>query len=66
MTLEDIAAVPREWLKSSEIAPILGWEQYVANLLAKEGRLPFPYVFSGNRLKIPKRPFLAYMGYYIK
>ncbi|MDD3336763.1 MAG: hypothetical protein PHI98_14835 [Eubacteriales bacterium] len=64
MTLDEIAALPREWLKSSEICEILGWGQYVPNLLAKQGELPFPGVFSGNRLKVPKRPFLAYMGYY--
>ena len=36
---------------------------YLLNVKAKSGSLPFPAFFVGNRLKIPRIPFLRYLGY---
>ena len=63
MTLDEIAALPRETLKTAEIAAVMGVEPYTAVLMAKHGDFPFQVPFSGNRPKYPKRPFLRYMGW---
>ena len=63
MTLDEIAALPREYLKSAEVAAVLGTAGYVPVLMAKQGMFPFKVPFSGNRPKYPKRPFLEWMGY---
>lgn len=63
MTLDDIAALPREYLKTSEIAAVLGCELYAPVIMARQHKFPFPVPFVGNRPKYPKRAFLAWMGW---
>ena len=47
----------------TEAAKVLQCAPYALNLKAKEGQLPFPAFFVGNRLRIPRIPFLRYIGY---
>lgn len=67
MTLRDIEAINREYLIPDEVAKILGTTGYSITIQAREDRkngissFPFPVVLIGNRVKIPKRPFLAAM-----
>ncbi len=64
-TLEEIEALPREMLKPADIAGYLGCKPYAINVRAKKHQHPFPFpvVLLGNRVKIPKTPFLKAMGY---
>lgn len=67
MTLEEIAALDREYLKPKDVAPILGCDLYTINLQVKEDKahgknsFPFPTILLGTRVLIPKRAFLAAM-----
>ena len=67
MTLSEIARMERQFLTPKEVAPILGCDQYWINLMAKseEGRkkLGFKVVMIGCRVKVPKIPFLRFMGW---
>lgn len=63
VTLDDLAALPREYLKTSEVADVLGTTLYAPVLMAKEHAFPFAVPFSGNRPKYPKRAFLEWMGW---
>lgn len=66
-TLDDIARLDCSYLVPAQVAPVLGCSQYAINCAAKseEGRkrLGFPTMMIGNRCKIPRIPFLAFMGY---
>lgn len=62
-TLEELAALPREYLKSSEVAAVLGVTLYAPVIMARHKQFPFDVPFSGNRPKFPKRKFLEYMGW---
>lgn len=66
-TLEDIAQLDSYYLVPAQVAPVLGCGQYAINCAAKskEGRerLGFPVMMIGTRCKIPRIPFLQYMGY---
>ena len=63
MTLEQIEALPTEVLTCQQIAPILGANPATIHGQATERPelLGFPVIVAGNRVKIPKRPFLAFM-----
>lgn len=69
MTLEQLAQIPREYLIPSEVAPVLGVDPYSITVMVREDKrtgqnsFPFPTMRIGTRTKIPKRPFLAAMGY---
>ena len=63
MGLRELSELPREWLTSSEVAAVLGMDSFSVVVAARTGALPFPHLFSGNRLKVFKRPFLEKMGY---
>ena len=63
MTLEDVKAIPREYLIPREVAAVLGTDGQSIRVWARqcpEG-LGFPTVCVGNRVKIPKAGFIAYM-----
>ena len=65
MTLDDIAKIPRDFLTPKQVAPYLHMCPYSISLTARDcpDRLPFPFIRSGNRTKIPKRPFLEAFGW---
>ncbi len=68
-TLEQLAAIQREYLIPTEVAPLLGVDAYSISVMVREDKrtgrssFPFPTIRIGTRTKIPKRPFLAAMGY---
>ena len=66
-TLADVARLEAEFLVPSQVAAVLGCDQYMINLASRtaDGRasLGFPVIRIGNRVKIPRRPFLAFMGW---
>ncbi len=63
MTLEEAAALPREYLKTSEMAALLGTDPYAPVVMARDGAFPFPVPFHGNRPKFPKRKVLEMLGW---
>ena len=69
MTLEQLAAIPREYLIPTDVAPLLGVDAYSISVMVREDKrtgrssFPFPTMRIGTRTKILKRPFLAAMGY---
>ena len=62
-TLDELAALPREYLKTSGVAAVLGVTLYAPVIMARHRQFPFDVPFSGNRPKFPKRKFLEYMGW---
>lgn len=52
----------KTYFTPKEASKYLGCAPYTLNVEAREGTLPFPYMFAGNRLKIFKKPFLEYIG----
>lgn len=68
-TLEQLAAIPREYLIPTDVAPLLGVDAYSISVMVREDKrtgrssFPFPTMRIGTRTKIPKRPFLDAMGY---
>ena len=63
--LARIAASSKEMLSPADVAPVLGCHPYAINVAAKEdpARLGFPVCLIGNRVKIPRRAFLRWVGY---
>ena len=68
-TIDELSAIDREYFTPGEIAPVLGCGQYAITVQAREDKqngidsFGFPVICIGNRVKIPKRPFLEAMGY---
>ena len=64
MTLEELASVQGEILTCEQIADVLGSQPHTIRTQAKNdpASLGFPVIIIGNRVKIPKRSFLAHMG----
>ena len=50
-------------ISALEAAKVLHCAPSILNEEAKEGKLPFNAFFVGNRLKIPRIPFLRDLGY---
>ena len=63
MTLEQIAAIPSEVLTCQQIAPLLRANPATLHQQAIEmpHLLGFPVIVAGNRVKVPRRAFLAFM-----
>ena len=67
MNLDDIRTLDREYLIPGDIAPILGTSGYAITIQVREDKqnginsFPFPTIRIGNRVKIPRKPFLAAM-----
>lgn len=62
MTLAEIEALPKEMLVPADVAPYLGCNPYSINVAVKNGReFPFPVIHIGNRVLIPKIPFIKVM-----
>lgn len=64
MTLDEIRELDRDYLVPSEIASILGADAQDVRLQAKIApeKLGFSVCVIGSRIKIPKVPFLRFMG----
>ena len=63
MTLADIHACTRPYLTAREIADILGCDPHSIRTQAHRDphALGYPVIVIGRRVRIPTRPFLAYM-----
>ena len=68
MTLSELENLDTEILTCQQIAPILMANPATIHLQAMEcpEKLGFPVIVMGNRVKIPRIPFLIFMGREIK
>lgn len=64
MTIEQIQNSEKLFLSPVEVAPVLGSDPHTVRCTAKQRPelLGFPFTFSGNRMKIPRIPFLRFLG----
>lgn len=64
MTLEEIKTSAKLFLTPADIAPILGSDPHTVRCTARQRPelLGFQFTFSGNRMKIPRIPFLRFLG----
>lgn len=64
MTLSDIASIEKAFLTPAQIAPIIGaspeWIRWQAH--QDQSKLGFPVIVMRSRVKIPKEPFIKFMG----
>lgn len=67
MTLAEIAQMDKAYITPTQAAPVLGCDQYWISLMAQteEGRqqLGFRVIRLKSRTKIPRIPFLRFMGW---
>lgn len=61
MTVNDLRTMTRECLTPAIVASVIGGDPHIIRTKAKEGKLEYPYFFSGNRLKIPRLAFINFM-----
>lgn len=64
MTLDEIKASHKIFLFPADIAPILQTDPQTIRCTARQrpDLLGFEFTFTGNRMKIPRIPFLRFMG----
>ena len=64
MTLEEMRASDKLFLTPAEVAPVLGSDPHTVRCTARQRPelLGFPFTFSGSHMKIPRIPFLRWMG----
>lgn len=64
MTLEEIRKSEKVFLTPAEIAPVLGCDPHFIRIAAKTApeQLGFPVTRIGTRTKIPRAPFLKFIG----
>lgn len=65
-TLADMVGMEGAYLVPEQVADVLGCSGYAINVAAKKPetreRLGFPVIMIGSRCKIPRIPFLHFMG----
>lgn len=61
---EMVCRVDREWFTVTEISGVLNANPHTLRVTARQrpDLLGFPVVVAGNRVKVPRIPFLRYMG----
>lgn len=62
MTIEEIRQSDKVFLLPKDICGVLGSNEQTIRIAARMGVLGFPVTFVGNRTKIPRVPFLKYIG----
>lgn len=64
MTLDEIRQSRSLCLTAADIAPVLEVDAAAIRLQAQKdpSKLGFPVTVIGNRVKIPRRPFLSFFG----
>ena len=62
VTIQEIKSSDKAFLLPKDIAEILGSSPQDIRVSARAGALGFPVMFVGNRTKIPRIPFLQYIG----
>lgn len=65
MTVSEIQASNKPYLTPVEVAEVLECDPQAIRLAARDnpGQLGFPVVRVGKRTKIPRIPFLRFLGY---
>lgn len=63
MTVPEIQKSDKVFLTTTDISPVLESDPHALRLAAREGTLGFPVTLIGNHVKIPRLPFLAFLGY---
>lgn len=61
MTLEEMKLYPRAYLVPAQVAAVLGMSAQTVRMMARAERLPFPAIVTRSRVRIPTKPFIAYM-----
>ena len=63
-TISDLMNLDRAYLVPTEVADVLGTTDQWVRVCARQrpDLLGFPTVIMGSRVKIPRIPFLRYMG----
>lgn len=61
-TLADLIASEKAFVTPQEVGLLLGMHPQTINLMAKKNELPFPFIRSGNRTKIPRIPLMEWFG----
>ena len=63
MTLSEMKGVSRDYLTPKEVAGCLGCTPYAINqqAAADAGKLGFPVIMVGKRVKIPRVAFIRFM-----
>lgn len=64
MTLQEMTKAEKEMLSCKDIAEIVGIGSYNLHRYIMEypERIGFPVMVTGNRIRIPRIPFLRFMG----
>lgn len=64
MTIDEMMTLTRDFLTPCEVAPVLGCDPHTIRIQARgdPAALGFPVSVCGNRVKIPRVPFLRFMG----
>ena len=63
MTINEIRSSDKPFLTPKEVAGVLGSDPQTIRVTARTApeRVGFPFTFTGNRMKIPRIPFLNFM-----
>lgn len=63
MNVEELKGLEQDFLTPKDIAPCLGCTAYAINqqAAADAGKLGFPVVIVGKRVKIPRKAFIRFM-----
>lgn len=63
MSVDEMKGMSADYLTPKEIAPCLGCTAYAINqqAAADAGKLGFPVIMVGKRVKIPRKAFIRFM-----
>ncbi len=63
ITLDEVKAMDREMLTPKIVGAVIGCDPYNITLMARQRpeMLKFPFLVMGNRTKIPRLAFIAWM-----
>ena len=64
MTLDEIIASDKVMLTAQDLSGAMGIHPDRLTYYARSGQLPFAYMMSGNRLKVPRIAFLRWGGWW--
>lgn len=65
MTLDEILVSQQPYLTPADIAPVLHCDPQCIRVQAQadSSKMGFPVIIMGTRIRIPRIPFLKYLGY---
>lgn len=64
LTVNDLIASPKAFFSPGDVSGVLGSNPQTIRVTARQrpDLIGFEYTFVGNRMKIPKIPFLRFLG----